>query len=364
MKRRRIALVFEQSQGNATLSYQHGWPKAFLDSSLFDCMPVNLAGKSPADEVAIAWSFHREKYDAIVLLHSVFSNQQNLRGLAFLALSLCRVPKAFFIGNEYKLMPEKMRFCRRLGIDLLISQSNDQRVLSMYRQALGCYVDSVPNTGFDAAIFRPQRALQERCIDIGYRAFEAPWYLGNIEKTEIADLFLEKAREYKLGIDISLDPAKRFNVTDYATFLNNCRGQIGTEAGGDYFELTDQIRKQVNAHLNANPGATWPEIKSRFFDGLAEMTPMRIISGRQVEAAACKTVQILYEGGYSGYFEPDEHYISLKKDGSNFPAVLERFRDDAYCERITSNAYDVAMAELTYEKLVEKFSRALSQVLP
>ncbi len=297
MKRRRIALVFEQSQSNSTLSYQHGWPKAFIDSSLFDCKPINLAGKSLADEMAIAWSFHREKYDAIVLLHSVFSNQQNLRGLAFRALSLCRVPKAFFISNEYKLMPEKIRFCRHLGIDLLISQSNDQRVLSMYRQALGCCVDSVPNTGFDMAIFRPQKALQDRCVDIGYRAFEAPWYLGNNEKTEIADLFIEKAREYKLSIDISLDPAKRFNAPGYTALLNNCRGQIGTEAGGDYFE-------------------------------------------------------------------PDEHYISLKKDGSNFPDVLERFRHDAYCERITSNAYDVAMAELTYEKLVEKFSRALSQVFP
>ena len=363
MKRRRIALVFEQSQSNETLSYHHGWPKAFLSSRFFDCKLINLAGKSLVDEAVIALSFHREKYEAIVLLHSVFSNQQNLRRLPFLSLSMCRVPKVFFIGNEYKLMPEKMRFCRRLGIELLISQSNDPRVLSMYRQALGCSVDSMSNTGCDTSIFRPEKELGERYIDIGYRAFEAPWYLGNNEKKEIADLFISKAAQYKLSIDISLDPSRRFKATDYAAFLNNCRGQIGTEAGGDYFELTDNIRNDVNAYVADNTGVTWPEIKSHFFDSLAITTPMRIISGRQIEAAACKTVQILYEGRYSDYFEPDEHYIVLRKDFSNIDDVKSKFRDDHFCERLTNNALEVVMSELTYEKLVEKFYAKLSNII-
>ena len=363
MKRRRIALVFEQSQSNATLSYQHGWPKAFLNSVLFDCKPINLAGKSLADEAAIALYFHRERFDAIVLLHSVFSNQRNLRRLSSLSLSMCRTPKVFFIGNEYKLMPEKIRFCRHLGIDLLISQSNDSRVLSMYRRALSCCVDSVPNTGFDALKFQPQKALKDRRIDVGYRAFEAPLYLGNNEKAEIADLFILNAQKYGLSIDISFDPEKRFDAHNFAIFLNDCRSQIGTEAGGDYFELTDEIRKKINAYIISNPSSTWVEIKSKFFDDMPKIVPMRIISGRHVEAAACKTVQILYEGTYSGYFERDEHYICLKKDSTNLPDVVEKLRDDSYCEKITSNAYDVVMAELTYEKLIEKFAASLNNIL-
>jgi len=363
MKQRRIALVFEQSQGNATLSYQHGWPKAFLNSPLFDCKPINLAGMSLVDEAAIALCFYRERFDAIVLLHSVFSNQRNLRMLSSLSLSICRTPKVFFIGNEYKLMPEKMRFCSHLGIDLLISQSNDSRVLSIYKRALECSVDSVPNTGFDAINFQPQKALKDRRIDVGYRAFEAPLYLGNNEKMEIADLFIQNAQEYKLSIDISFDPERRFDAYNFAIFLNNCRGQIGTEAGGDYFELTDEIRKKINSYITFHPSSTWAEIKFKFFDDMPKMTPMRIISGRHVEAAACRTVQILYEGYYSGYFEPDEHYICLKKDNTNLSDVVEKFRDDSYCEKITSNAYDVVMAELTYEKLIKKFAISLNNIL-
>lgn len=363
MKQPRVALVFSQSHENATLSYQHGWPSAFVNSTLFHCEPFNLAGISFADEAAIALSFCREKYDAIILLHSVFSNQKNLRRLVFLAISLCKSPKVFFIGNEYKLMPEKMRFCRDIGVDLLISQSNDPKVLLMYRQFLACEVESIPNTGFDENVFYPSTVRQRRNIDIGYRAFLAPWYLGNNEKSEIANLFTERADEYQLNVDISFDPARRFGAADYAAFLNQCRGQIGTEAGGDYFELTDNIRKKVNNYLETNTGATWLEVKSRFFDSYTNAVPMRIISGRQIEAAACKTVQILYAGRYSGYLDPDQHYIPLSKDGGNLSDVLEKFRDDSYCEMITSSAYDVAMSEFTYQKLIAKFYGFLSQLL-
>ena len=198
MKQLRIALVFDQSQTNATFSYQHGWPKAFQESKQFECTPINLAQRSLADRLAIARQLHLGKFDAIVLLHSVFSNQQKLRGILYWALAACRVPKAYFIGNEYKLMPEKMRFCKQLGISLLVSQSDDDRVLTLYRQALGCEVTCIPNTGIDAAVFKPLRSLRDRPIDIGYRAYPGDWYLGNNEKTEIAEFF-ESASSVQLS---------------------------------------------------------------------------------------------------------------------------------------------------------------------
>lgn len=363
MKRLRIALVFEQSQSNATLSYQHGWPKAFLDSCLFDCKAINLARKSLADEAAIALSFHRESYDAIVLLHSVFSNQQNLRRLAFLSLSMCRVPKIFFIGNEYKLMPEKIRFCKQLDISLLVTQSSDERVHELYKSALACEVTCIPNTGVDISVFRPVRRVDERLIDIGYRGYPAPWYLGNNEKTEIAEYFVSNAQRLKLTVDISLDMGQRFNAKGYAGFLNRCRAQLGTEAGGDYFELTDKLRGQVNTYVDSNPDVSWPEVKRLFFENYGPSVPMRIISGRQVEAAACKTVQVLFEGHYNGYLLPDLHYIPLRKDFSNVDEVLEKLADREYCYKITENAFDLAMDNFTYNKLLLHFRETLLEVL-
>lgn len=359
MKVPRIALFFCQSGANATLSYQHGWPRAFAGSPLLECVPFNLANRSLTDAAGMATMLYRGRFDAIVLLHSVFSNAQELRWLLFMAVAGSRSPKLFFIGNEYKLMPEKMRFCRRLGIDMLISQNNDPRVLALYEAALGCNVGSLPNTGLDASIFYPVVPMADRPVDIGYRAYEAPWYLGNLEKTEIAGYFAANAMRLGLNADISLDVADRFDSRGYAAFLNRCRGQIGTEAGGDYFELTDATRLKVNAYQSAQPDASWEEVESRFFANYGEAVPMRIISGRQVEAAACKTVQVLFEGFYSGYLKADEHYIALKKDYSNIDEVMRKFRDDSYCRKLVDAAFDVAMTEFTYERLVAKFVSGL-----
>lgn len=362
MKRKRIALLFYQSGINSTLSYQHGWPKAFLESPLFECESFNLADAGLLDSLAMAAALRRGRFDAIVMLHSVYSNQKALRGPMYWAVATARQPKAYFIGNEYKLMPEKMAFCRRLGISLLISQSNDERVLGMYREALGCAVACVPNTGCDTSVFQPRMPLAERPIDIGYRAYGAPLYLGNDEKAEIARFFLDFAPRHGLSIDISMDPERRFDAVGYAHFLNQCRGQIGTESGGDFFELTDDVRMRVWTYTREHPGAEWPAIKAEFFDRYGPSVPMRIISGRQVEAAACKTVQILFSGRYNGYFEPDVHYLPLDKDFGNAGEVLEKFNDLAYCERIVENAYQVAMGELTYDRLVGNFAMILNQV--
>lgn len=363
MKLLRIALLFVQSGENATLSYQHGWPKSFLESKLFDCTPINLAQRSFADRLAIARQLHVGRFDAIVLLHSVFSNQQNLRGMLYWALAACRVPKAYFIGNEYKLMPEKMHFCRQLGISLLVTQSNDDRVAVLYRKALGCEVTCIPNTGVDVTVFRPLRRLEDRPIDIGYRACPADWYLGNNEKTEIAEFFVSNADRFGLVTDISLDMDRRFDALGYADFLNCCRGQIGTEAGGDYFELTDKTRKLVNAYVNNHCDATWPEVEGLFFDSYGPSVPMRIISGRQVEAAACKTVQILFDGRYNNYILPDVHYIPLRKDFANADETINKLKDMTYCAKLTDNAFDVVMTELTYDSLLKRFRESIASVL-
>jgi hypothetical protein len=233
----------------------------------------------------------------------------------------------------------------------------------MYRDAVGCVVDSVPNTGCDLSVFRPGPPLSERSIDIGYRSYEAPFYLGNNEKTDIATYFIAHAEGLGLKIDVSMSPDDRFDTASYAAFLNRCRGQIGTESGGDYFELTDAVRHRVNVREREQPFVTWPEVKARIFDGLAPTVPMRIISGRQIEAAACKTVQILFEGRYNGYFQPDIHYIPLAKDFTNIHDTMRKFRDDAFCNRLADNAYEVATREFTYERLVGKFAGMLVPLL-
>lgn len=302
-------------------------------------------------------------FDAIVILHSVFSNGCYLGGWLYDAVARAPQPKAYFIGNEYKLMPEKMRFCEELGVSLLVSQTDSPAVHALYQARLGCKVTWIPHSGLDPDLFKPCRLWSEREIDIGYRAAEASLYLGHDERRQIAHYFLAHGHRWNLRVDVSLKPEDRLAGSDWAEFLNRCKGQMGTEAGGDFFELTDDTRRRVNAYVREHPDAGIEEIYPRFFEDYSKPVPIRIISGRNVEAAGTKTVQILFEGHYGGYFQPDVHYIPLKKDFSNIDDVIAKFRDAEHCRRLVENAYRVALSELTYDRLIDRFHTALSELL-
>lgn len=358
----RTLVLYASSPENATLSYQRGWPKFLAEHPGLDCTMVNVqdyrwAARGRAVAVAAA-----RRFDAIVMLHSVFSNSCNLLGPLRRVVRASRALKAYFVGNEYKLMPEKMAFCEELGVGLLVSQSEDPAIHDLYRARLGCRVAGIPNTGLDADVFRPTTDRRDRPIDLGYRAYDPPPYVGHNERRELAEGWLKRGPEYGLALDISMEERDRFDTDGWAAFLNRCKGQLGSEAGGDCFELTDATRLAVNRFFSQNPGVGFEEVRRRFFSGPPK-TSLRVISGRHVEAAGTKTVQILFEGHYSGYIRPDEHYIPLRKDFSNVDEVVEKFRDEAFCRKLADNAYEVAHRKLRYEVLVERFRQDLQAAL-
>src|SRR5436309_6964300 len=296
MKPLRILLLFGTSELNATFSYQHSWPNAFARHPQFDCTRINLLDRRLRSRAAALRTAAIWRGDAVVLLHSVFSNACLLSGRLFDVVRRIRQPNVNFIGNEYKLMPEKMEFCDRLQVAMLVSQTRCRRAHDLYRERLGCPVVGMPNTGFDPDLFRPITPLSERPIDIGYRSDDAPVYVGHRERRDIAEYFERHAARLGLRVDISLESGCRLAGRDWARFLDSCKGQLGTEAGGDYFELTDETRSKVNAYTAVHPDADFPEVWSRFFAQYPDPVPMRIISGRNVEAAATGTVQLLFEG--------------------------------------------------------------------
>lgn len=359
----RILLLYGSSEMNATFSYQQAWPRAFESHPSFQCTSINLLDRRLMSRVSALATAATWRGDAVVMLHSVFSNARLLSGRLFDVITRLAQPKAFFIGNEYKLMPEKMAFAERLRIALLVSQTRSPRVHELYRQRLQCRIAALPNTGFDPALFRAATRRADRPVDLGYRADDAPLSLGHTERRDVAEYFCRHADRFGLRVDISLDVQRRFAGAAWAQFLDRCKGQLGTEAGGDFFELTDATRNAVNDYTAAKPGAGFPEIWDRFFKDYKDNVPIRILSGRNVEAAGTRTVQMLLEGEYDGYLRPDEHYIPLRRDFSNADEAVRKFRDDAYCERVTTNAHDLVMAEFRYDRLVDRFAEMLRSVL-
>ena len=362
-KKLRLLVLYSSSGANKTFSYQNGWANAFLNNSRFVCVGCNLEGGGRIQALQKSLKARMASVDATILLHSVFSNAQLLRFPAFEIIMSHPAPKVYFVGNEYKLMAEKLSFSKRMGISMLVTMNPDSRVQKMYEKSIGCRVACLPSAGVDPLIFFPGKPVEKRDIDIGYRADRSPFYLGHDERWEIANFFTQEAIKYGIKVDISLDINDRLDSRAWASFLNMCRGQIGTEAGGGYFELDDQTRIKVNKFVKNNPDADMQTIHDLFFKDYKNPLPNRMISGRHTEAAACKTVQILFEGRYNDYLKPDVHYIPLKKDFSNIDDVMQKFKDDDYCRRVTKNAYDLVMSELTYEKLIETFSFQLESIL-
>jgi hypothetical protein len=362
MKPIRVLLLYASGEDNATFSYQTSWPRQFAHHPRFECSLLNLADRRPANRLRGHWLIRRWRGDAVVLMHSVFSNACYLTGRLLDAVAAVDRPKVYFVGNEYKLMAEKMAFAETLRVPLLVTQSSSPAVQQMYRDRLGCQVIGIPNTGLDSTVFFPSAPTSDRPIDLGYRSQDSPIYLGHQERREIAEYFEENASRFGLTVDISLDDASRFAEAGWAGFLNRCKGQLGTEAGGDYFDLDDSTRYEVIRFLDQNPGAGLDRIRERFF---AESRPatLRLISGRNVEAAGTRTAQLLFEGEYGGYLQPDVHYIPLKKDFSNADEAIGKFRDAAFRETIVENAYQLARSELTYDRLIDRFHDALAPLL-
>lgn len=304
----------------------------------------------------------RRRWDAIVLLHSVYSNARYLSDQLAEKIARLRLPVAWFIGNEYKNMPEKMSVAERLGVRLLVTQIESRAVRELYRGRLPCEVISIPNTGVDPDVFFPVMKLTDRPIDIGYRAFAGSLSLGHDERQRLAEVYRDAAARHGLVVDLSLDLADRFAETEWAAFLNRCRSQLGFEAGTDFFELDDHSRNAVEAYLKEIPDATFGDVYERFFAPYENPVSGRTISSRVIEAAATKTVQVLVEGEYGGYLVPGEHYISLRKDFANVDETIAALSDDADAERRAQAAYEIVLSELTYDRLLDRFSQALQGV--
>lgn len=363
MRRLRVLLLFATSAHTSTFSYHQAWPRHFQASPLFECRAVNVAGTGWAARLAALAAIATWRGDLVVILHSVFSNACLLEGRLFDAVARLSQPKAYFIGNEYKLMPEKMAFCEALAVRLLVSQSHSAAVHQLYRQRLGCEVTALPNTGYDPALFAPVTPDDERPIDLGYRADDVPVYLGHNERREIAGYFQARAARFGLTVDISLDPRDRFSEPQWAAFLNRCKGQLGTEAGGDYFTLDDDRRLAAMAYERDHPEATTAEVMAGLNRLPKRGVPLRILSGRHVEAAGTCTAQLLFEGEYDGYFTPDRHYIALKKDFSNADDAVRKFKDVSFRRRVAQQAYELVRAEFTYDHLLSRFAAAAAAIM-
>ena len=198
-------------------------------------------------------------------------------------------------------------------------------------------------TGFVEDKMRDFNFCQEdyRPIDIFYRGMKLLYSFGRLsyEKYSIGEVFKKICTDRNLHCDISSNMSDRLHGDDWFNALADSKAVLSVESGASIFDWDGSIQQQVEAYISNRPKATFEEVWEKILKDFDGKINYGQVSPRHFEAAATKTLQIMFEGTYSNIFIKDIHYLSLKKDFSNLEEVMVKFKNKDLRKKITDRAF-------------------------
>lgn len=335
---------------------------------------VNLFGSMGELGLELPRSLDLDHYDGIVIHSTVAYNPANLRSLdrhlktkisEFFGL------KILMKQDEHYRTNETVRYIDTAGIDLVISLADAELVEKIYpaksfHKEVTFYF-SIPGYVSDELRSLPSKTFADRTTDVGYRGSIQPWQLGRLgyEKREVGESFSKVCEKFDLSFDISSKWEDRFFGGDWFRFLGNLRAVLGVESGSSIIDFNGEAERRCSAYIGEHPDASYEQIARDVLSDFSSSPKYISCSPRHFEAAATRTVQILYEGKYSGIFIPDRHYIPLSRDYRNIEEVIDKLRDTKYCERITEAAFGEIIQNPTfhYRKFVSDIDNLIAGLL-
>jgi hypothetical protein len=307
-------------------------------------------------------------FDAIVIHYSLTSFDNNsVSARLRKTLGCYRGLKAFFIQDEYRQVNEAIAAMREIGIDLLFTCVPEAEIEKVYpAEKLPGVTKINVLTGYvpEALLDRQVPSYSDRLIDVGYRARKVPAWLGDLgqEKYRIGSRFRDDAARDGLVLDISFREEDRLYGDGWIDFVCRCKAMLGVESGASVFDFTGEVQRAVDAHTAREPGVDFETLQRLYFKNLEGKIVLNQISPRCFEAAALRTLMVLYEGHYSGRMTAGRHYLALKKDHSNHAEIIAILKDPQRAQEIIDNAYrEIACNEAnTFGAFVREFDRAMS----
>lgn len=332
-------------------SYMDDWKDAFCASPSLDvdvCNVTDLAAFARARR-ALA------EFPLVVVLHSAAGDRMSLLLRTLPWFQRRRGRLAVFIGNEYDLMAEKIRFLRESGADYICSQLPLDTARWVYAECTGARVLPMAHA-LNPQAYQP--AGGSRSIDVGFIGDLYERLIGDTERTDIVRFFEARGEEFGLRCVIR---SQRMRRAEWAAFLNECRGVIGAESGTYYLDRHGRILQSAKAYLAEHPRATFAQVFEACYRSAAGYVSGKAISSRHFEPIGTKTCQILVEGRYNDILEAGRHYIAVKRDLSDIGEAIRRFTDAAYRRQVVEDAYDHVLSAHTYahrvKALVDEVSR-------
>ncbi|WP_193370334.1 hypothetical protein [Pelagibius marinus] len=277
-------------------------------------------------------------------------------------------PKVLFIQDEMRWVDATSAAIKDLGVTTVFTVVNEDVVRKIYRDP---WMDRVrfeqTLTGFvpEELTKLPVPAYQDRPIDVSYRARKLPGWCGAFgqEKWIIGARFAADAEAYGLKCDISTAERDRIYGQKWVEFVANSKAMLGTESGASFVDFSGDIAPAVDQFEAANPNLSFEEVRDRFLEGRDGEIVIHVISPRCFEAAALRTLMIMYEGEYSGALTAGRHYVPLKRDHSNMDEVVAVLRDPDRAGRIIESAYNevACSGAWTYAAFIHHFDRVVAE---
>ena len=276
--------------------------------------------------------------------------------------------KFLFIQDEYDNTRHVWAWIHRLKFDIIFTVVPERSISLVYPPEqfpgttfvsnLTGYVPTKPSIKIDLA------PPSGRTLIVGYRGRRLPLRYGmlGIEKAKIGMMVQEYCVSRGIRHDIAWEERNRIYGERWVEFIFSCRAMLGTESGSNIFDWDGDIDKRLADYKTQHPNATDDQIYEEILSGLEQRGLMNQISPKVFEAIAARTVLVLFEGEYSGVLVPDEHYISLKKDGSNIAEVFRILEDGKRIDQMADKAYkDIIDSGLyNYSTFIKKVDGILS----
>jgi glycosyltransferase involved in cell wall biosynthesis len=296
--------------------------------------------------------FRLDDFQAIIIHNTVAYNALNLLELDSLLDTKFRDFKGVKVimkQDENHMFRDCARFIGEAKFDLVSTCLPLDDVHKVYDPAVVGDVRFMRM--FTGYITPTLRALYDpsyeasRQTDIAYRGSTQPLNFGMLayEKRKIGSDVASRLEGANAVLDISSRWEDRIGTGAWFDFLLRAKAVLGAESGASIFDLDGDLDQRCqNLVATLGPESEDPAYCEAFLAGLADLEyniKYNQISPRHFEAAATKTLQIMYPGQYSDVFVAGQHFLALERDYSNLSEVLAIVQDDAARTEITERAY-------------------------
>ncbi|WFU66924.1 MULTISPECIES: glycosyltransferase family 4 protein [Bradyrhizobium] len=344
----------------------------------FDFHLLNLWPNAGGGSLTIPDTVDLNAYDGVILHNTTAyfpANLFNLDSRLSVKFRDYDGVKVLAKQDEHYHSARWSEFIRDNGFNVLITCVPPAEIEKVYsRSTVGNISVVHALTGFVSPFLRSLSSppLAGRTIDIGYRGSVQPLSFGRLgfEKRKIGFDVARAVSGSNRKIDISSRWEDRISGENWFKFMANSRVILGVESGSNLFDFNGGVERWCQGYANLNVESQESEqyylrAHDLFLHKYEGNVDYAQISPRHFEAAATRSVQLLYEGRYSEIFVPGRHYVSLKRDLSNLEEALEIIGNDSRAKQLTDAAFDeiVMNDNLSYARFVEKVDIALEQEL-